>query len=62
MFVCILFCRPKNTNEQFDTDLMAKEFLTNFQSHVLSVSQTLLIQIPDKPLMTLKIKSIEGKY
>lgn len=59
MFASIIFYRSKN-NEQFDTDMMAKEFLINFTNHVLSVSQTLLFQIPDKPLMTIKIKSIEG--
>jgi len=41
--------------------MMAKEFLVNFTNHVLSVSQTLLFQLPEKPLMTIKIKSIEGK-
>lgn len=40
---------------------MAKEFLSNFTNHVLSVSQTLLFSLPEKVLMTLKIKSIEGK-
>jgi len=57
-----LFYRSKSNNEQFDTDMMAKEFLMSFTNHVLSVSQTLLFQLPDKPLMTIKIKSIEGKY
>jgi len=41
--------------------MMAKEFLVNFTNHVLSVSQTLLFQLPEKPLMVIKIKSIEGK-
>jgi len=53
--------RTKSANEQFDTDMMAREFLVNFTNHVLSVSQTLLFQLPDKPLMSIKIKSIEGK-
>ena len=41
--------------------MMAREFLVNFTNHVLSVSQTLLFQLPEKPLMAIKIKSIEGK-
>lgn len=56
-----MYLRSKSANEQFDTDMMAKEFLVNFTNHVLSVSQTLLFQLPEKPLMTIKIKSIEGK-
>lgn len=42
--------------------MMAREFLSNFTNHVLSVGQSLLFTLPEKPLMTLKIKSIEGKY
>lgn len=62
MMCNIYFFRSKSANEQFDTDMMAKEFLVNFTNHVLSVSQTLLFQLPEKPLMTIKIKSIEGKW
>jgi len=62
MMCNIYFLRSKSANEQFDTDMMAKEFLVNFTNHVLSVSQTLLFQLPEKPLMTIKIKSIEGRY
>lgn len=56
-----MFFRTKSPNEHFDTDMMAKEFLMNFTNHVLSVSQALLFTLPEKPLMTIKIKSIEGK-
>lgn len=42
--------------------MMAKEFLSKFTNHVLSVSQTLLLSLPEKPLMSIKINSIEGKY
>lgn len=42
--------------------MMAKEFLMNFTSHVLSVNQTLLFQLPEKPLMSIKILSIEGNF
>jgi len=41
---------------------MAKEFLMNFTNHVLSVNQTLLFQLPDKPLLRIKIKCVEGNY
>jgi vesicle-fusing ATPase len=52
----------KTANEKFDTDMMAKEFTINFNNHVLSVGQTLLFQLPEKPLMCITIKSIEGIY
>lgn len=42
--------------------MMAKEFTINFNNHVLSVGQTLLFQLPEKPLMCITIKSIEGKF
>jgi len=61
MIYNIYFLRTKSANEQFDTDMMAREFLVNFTNHVLSVNQTLLFQLPEKPLMCIKIKSIEGK-
>lgn len=54
--------RSRTPNEQFDTDMMAKEFLMNFTNHVLSVGQTLLFPLPEKYLMIIKIISIEGKY
>ncbi|XP_050532726.1 vesicle-fusing ATPase 1-like [Daktulosphaira vitifoliae] len=47
-------------NEQFDTDMMAKEFLVLFSNHILSLSQTLLFPLPEKPLMSLVVKSLEG--
>lgn len=56
-----LFLRnAKTANEKFDTDMMAKEFTINFNNHILSVGQTLLFQLPEKPLMCIIIKSIEG--
>lgn len=57
----IINCFRAKSNERFDTDGMAKEFLSCFSNHVLSVSQPLLFQVPEqKNLMLLKIKSIEG--
>lgn len=55
------FCSRAKSSERFDTDMMAREFLMNFSNHVLSVGQVLLFQLPDKHLMSIKIKSIEGK-
>lgn len=61
-YILFLFlCRVKTT-ERFDTDMMAKEFLMAFTNHVLSVSQPLLFPLPDKHLMLITIKSIEGKF
>ena len=50
------------SQEAYDSDLMAKEFLMQFAGMALTVGQTLVFSFQDKKLLGLAVKTLEGKY
>lgn len=48
------------TQEQYDTDEMAKEFLMSFPNQVFSVGQQLAFAFKDKKMLLLIVKDLEG--
>lgn len=47
------------TNEPYDTDEMAKEFLMQYPNQAFSVGQTVGFKFLDKKILSLKVKSME---
>ncbi|CAF0927818.1 unnamed protein product [Rotaria sordida] len=50
----------KTTNDPYDTDKMAVEFLQQYADHAFSVGQSLPFQFMDKKTLTLAVKEIEA--
>lgn len=48
------------TQDAYDTDLMAKDFMMQFAGMALTVGQTLAYQFQDKKLLGLVVKSLEA--
>lgn len=48
------------TQEQYDSDEMAKEFSYCFPNQIFTVGQQLAFQFKDKRLLILVVKDIEG--
>ncbi|KAL3269922.1 hypothetical protein HHI36_008979 [Cryptolaemus montrouzieri] len=48
------------TQEQYDTDEMAREFLYSFPNQIFSVGQQLVFQFKDKRMLILVVKDIEA--
>lgn len=55
----VIFSRT--SQEQYDTDEMAKEFLYSFPNQMFTVGQQLAFQFKDKKMLILLVKDIEGK-
>lgn len=53
------FNKKKVTQDPFNTDDMAKEFLMQFPSQIFSVGQPLVFQYKSMPLTTVTVKDIE---
>lgn len=51
----------RTSQEPYDSDLMAKEFLMQFAGMALTVGQTLVFSFQDKKLLGLAVKTLEGK-
>ena len=49
------------SQEQYDTDEMAKEFLYSFPNQMFTVEQQLAFAFKDKKLLILSVKDVEGK-
>jgi len=54
------FNRKKVTQEPFDTDAMAQEFLMQFPRQAFTVGQSIVFQFHDKPMLNVVIDDIEG--
>lgn len=50
------------SQEQYDTDEMAKEFLYSFPNQIFTIGQQLAFQFKDKKMLLLMVKDIEGKF
>lgn len=48
------------TQDPYDTDLMAKDFIMQFAGMALTVGQPLAYQFQDKKLLALAVKSLEA--
>lgn len=48
------------TQDPYDTDLMAKDFIMQFSGMALTVGQPLAYQFQDKKLLALAVKSLEA--
>lgn len=48
------------TQEPYDTDLMAKDFIMQFAGMALTVGQPLAYQFQDKKLLALVVKTLEA--
>lgn len=48
------------SQEQYDSDEMAKEFLITFANQVFSVGQQLAFSFRDRKLLSLVVKDLEG--
>lgn len=48
------------TQEPYDTDLMAKDFLMQFSGLALTIGQPLVFQFQDKKLLGLSVKALEA--
>lgn len=57
-FVVVIFRRT--TQEPYDTDLMAKDFLMQFSGLALTVGQPIVFQFQDKKVLGLVVKSLEA--
>lgn len=51
----------RSTTEPYDTDLMAKEFLLQFSGQAFTAGQLLAFQFLEKKMLSLFVKSLEGK-
>lgn len=49
------------TTEPYDTDQMAKEFLLQFSGQAFTTGQLLAFQFMEKKMLSLVVKSLEGK-
>lgn len=49
------------SQEQYDTDEMAKEFLFSFPNQMFTIGQQLAFQFKDKKMLLLMVKDIEGR-
>lgn len=55
------FLQKKTTSQEpYDSDLMAKEFLLQFSGLALTVGQTLVFNFQDKKLLGLAVKTLEA--
>lgn len=52
----------RSTTEPYDTDLMAKEFLLQFSGQAFTAGQLLAFQFLEKKMLSLFVKSLEGKW
>lgn len=50
----------RTTQEPYDTDLMAKDFLMQFSGLALTVGQPIVFQFQDKKILGLVVKSLEA--
>jgi hypothetical protein len=50
----------RTSQEQYDTDEMAKEFLYSFPNQMFTVDQQLAFAFKDKKLLILVVKEVEG--
>ncbi len=53
------FNKKKVSQEPFDTDAMAKEFLQQFPSQAFTVGQPLVMQFQNKPLLAITVGEIQ---
>ncbi|XP_046439746.1 vesicle-fusing ATPase 1-like isoform X2 [Daphnia pulex] len=61
MILEVDFHDKKRTNsETYDSDAMAREFSAQFHHQSFSVGQLLVFPFPEKPLLTLIVKELEG--
>lgn len=56
----LIFLNFSTSQEPYDSDLMAKEFLMQFAGMALTVGQTLVFSFQDKKLLGLAVKTLEG--
>lgn len=50
------------SQEQYDSDEMAKEFLYSFPNQMFTVGQQLAFQFLDKKMLLLVVRDIEGMF
>lgn len=56
----VLYSSSRTTQEPYDTDLMAKDFLMQFSGLALTVGQPIVFQFQDKKILGLVVKSLEA--
>lgn len=56
----LIFYIFSTSQEQYDTDEMAKEFLFSFPNQIFTIGQQLAFQFKDKKMLLLIVTDIEG--
>lgn len=59
-FICYTAFQNRITQEPYDTDLMARDFIMQFAGMALTVGQPLAYQFQDKKLLALVVKSLQA--